>query len=282
MLICEFGTDKCRLHNEKAAKHLWKCAVEHHAFFRLKGPVKATNTRQNFFRMGSRFRYSGRTEYQTTQTNRARRSVQFERRPSQRYARRQSHVLRERQQQQRDRKEEPKNGAGTALSSVDSAGSTAGTAATAISVATVAAAEVPASIKTATAEIETADLIILDTSHEESQLDQSSGSASALILGMKQSPQLHARSLLSGKSGESTATSVATATDDRLDVLIKNLTKESLAGNQLVPASANADDTVHDKVIHSYYLPFRVGSEMALSCWNRAVVNSDRCTSCWL
>jgi hypothetical protein len=50
-------TIKIRLHNEKAAKHLWKCAVEHHAFFRLKGPVKAHNTRQNFFRMGSRFRY---------------------------------------------------------------------------------------------------------------------------------------------------------------------------------------------------------------------------------
>lgn len=41
--------------------------------------------------------YSGKTEFQTTQQNRARRTVQFERRPSQRYARRQSHVLRERQ-----------------------------------------------------------------------------------------------------------------------------------------------------------------------------------------
>lgn len=40
---------------------------------------------------------SGKTEFQTTQLNRARRTVQFERRPSQRYARRQSHVLRERQ-----------------------------------------------------------------------------------------------------------------------------------------------------------------------------------------
>lgn len=41
--------------------------------------------------------FSGKTEFQTTQQNRARRTVQFERRPSQRYARRQSHVLRERQ-----------------------------------------------------------------------------------------------------------------------------------------------------------------------------------------
>ncbi|EEB14590.1 Radixin, putative [Pediculus humanus corporis] len=86
-----------RLHNEKACKHLWKCAVEHHAFFRLNAPVKGPNARQNFFRMGSRFRYSGKTEYQTTQQNRARRTVQFERKPSQRYARRQSHILREKQ-----------------------------------------------------------------------------------------------------------------------------------------------------------------------------------------
>lgn len=88
-----------RLHNEKACKHLWKCAVEHHTFFRLRASVKGPSARQNFFRMGSRFQYSGKTEYQTTQQSRARRTVQFERRPSQRFARRQSHVLREREKQ---------------------------------------------------------------------------------------------------------------------------------------------------------------------------------------
>ncbi|XP_023310987.1 band 4.1-like protein 5 isoform X2 [Anoplophora glabripennis] len=88
-----------RLHNEKACKHLWKCAVEHHGFFRLRAPVKGPNARQNFFRMGSRFRYSGRTEYQSTYQNRARRTVQLERKPSQRYGRRQSHVLREREKE---------------------------------------------------------------------------------------------------------------------------------------------------------------------------------------
>ncbi len=46
-----------RLRNEKACKHLWKCAVEHHQFFRLRAAVRGPNARQNFFRMGSRFRY---------------------------------------------------------------------------------------------------------------------------------------------------------------------------------------------------------------------------------
>lgn len=85
-----------RLYNEKACKHLWKCAIEHHAFFRLRAPIKGPNARQNFFRMGSRFRYSGKTQFQTTVQSRARRTVQFERRPSQRFARRQSHVAKER------------------------------------------------------------------------------------------------------------------------------------------------------------------------------------------
>lgn len=67
---------------------------------KLQAPVKGPSARQNFFRMGSRFRYSGRTEYQSTYQNRARRTVQLERRPSQRYGRRQSHVLRERQKEQ--------------------------------------------------------------------------------------------------------------------------------------------------------------------------------------
>ncbi|KAM4608276.1 band 4.1-like protein 5 [Polymixia lowei] len=77
-----------RMDHPKACKHLWKCAVEHHAFFRLRGPVQKNAARSSFIRMGSRFRYSGKTEYQTTKANKARRSASFERRPSRRYSRR--------------------------------------------------------------------------------------------------------------------------------------------------------------------------------------------------
>ncbi|KAK1797753.1 hypothetical protein P4O66_008106, partial [Electrophorus voltai] len=77
-----------RMDHPKACKHLWKCAVEHHAFFRLRSPVQKGSARSSFIRMGSRFRYSGKTEYQTTKANKARRSASFERRPSRRYSRR--------------------------------------------------------------------------------------------------------------------------------------------------------------------------------------------------
>ncbi|GCC36803.1 hypothetical protein chiPu_0015302 [Chiloscyllium punctatum] len=77
-----------RLDHPKACKHLWKCAVEHHAFFRLRGPVQKKSNQIAFVRMGSRFRYSGRTEYQTTKVSKPRRQVSFERRPSRRYSRR--------------------------------------------------------------------------------------------------------------------------------------------------------------------------------------------------
>ncbi|KAM9307895.1 band 4.1-like protein 4B [Gastrophryne carolinensis] len=80
-----------RLDNSKVCKHLWKCAVEHHAFFRLRTPANTRSTRSDFIRLGSRFRFSGRTEYQATHAGRLRRTSTFERRPSKRYpSRRQS------------------------------------------------------------------------------------------------------------------------------------------------------------------------------------------------
>uniref|UniRef100_A0A6A7FV05 Moesin/ezrin/radixin homolog 1 n=1 Tax=Hirondellea gigas TaxID=1518452 RepID=A0A6A7FV05_9CRUS len=124
-----------RLHDEKACKHLWKCAVEHHSFFRLKVNTKHPSNRQNFFRMGSRFRYSGRTEFQNTLTQRTRRTCQFERRPSQRFARRQSHVLREKHRVRRADSE-------TAPGSVAN-GITLGANGPAVAVTTTAATDLP-------------------------------------------------------------------------------------------------------------------------------------------
>ncbi|KAF2975480.1 hypothetical protein EK904_012266, partial [Melospiza melodia maxima] len=74
-----------RLDSAKTCKHLWKCAVEHHAFFRLRAPANSKSSRSDFIRLGSRFRFSGRTEYQATHGTRLRRTSTFERRPSKRY-----------------------------------------------------------------------------------------------------------------------------------------------------------------------------------------------------
>ncbi|KAI2800108.1 hypothetical protein BLOT_014015 [Blomia tropicalis] len=78
----------------KRRKHLWKCAIEHHAFFRLKSQplLERSKTRQSFVRMGSRFRYSGRTQFQAIiqqqKTAQQESKRNFERRPSQRFSRR--------------------------------------------------------------------------------------------------------------------------------------------------------------------------------------------------
>ncbi|XP_036394342.1 band 4.1-like protein 4B [Megalops cyprinoides] len=82
-----------RLDSAKTCKHLWKCAVESHAFFRLRQPSHSKTRHNDFGRLGSRFRFSGRTEYQATHVGRLRRASTFERRPSKRYpSRRQSMV----------------------------------------------------------------------------------------------------------------------------------------------------------------------------------------------
>ncbi|ESO94470.1 hypothetical protein LOTGIDRAFT_118406 [Lottia gigantea] len=53
-----------KLETHRLAKRLWKTCVEHHAFFRLREPEQPKNNAV-FPRLGSKFRYSGRTFYQT-------------------------------------------------------------------------------------------------------------------------------------------------------------------------------------------------------------------------
>ncbi|KAM6169785.1 band 4.1-like protein 4B isoform 2-T2 [Rhynchocyon petersi] len=74
-----------RLDSARTCKHLWKCAIEHHAFFRLRTPRNSKSAKSDFIRLGSRFRFSGRTEYQATHGARLRRTSTFERKPSKRY-----------------------------------------------------------------------------------------------------------------------------------------------------------------------------------------------------
>ncbi|KAJ0171263.1 hypothetical protein K1T71_012813 [Dendrolimus kikuchii] len=53
-----------KLANHRAAKKLWKTCVEHHTFFRLMSPEPPQKSTL-FPRLGSRFRYSGRTHYES-------------------------------------------------------------------------------------------------------------------------------------------------------------------------------------------------------------------------
>ncbi|XP_063225900.1 band 4.1-like protein 4 isoform X2 [Bacillus rossius redtenbacheri] len=73
--------------SKPACKHLWRCCVEHHAFFRL---LQVSPAGQDIFALGSRFRYSGRTEKQAQRDAqiRLRSPPQFTRTPSRRYQRR--------------------------------------------------------------------------------------------------------------------------------------------------------------------------------------------------
>lgn len=55
-----------KLPNHRAAKRLWKVCIEHHTFFRLVSPEPPP---KGFLVMGSKFRYSGRTQTQTRQAS---------------------------------------------------------------------------------------------------------------------------------------------------------------------------------------------------------------------
>ncbi|XP_052527195.1 band 4.1-like protein 2 isoform X10 [Tympanuchus pallidicinctus] len=56
-----------KLPNHRAAKRLWKVCVEHHTFFRLLSPEQPPKSK--FLTLGSKFRYSGRTQAQTRQAS---------------------------------------------------------------------------------------------------------------------------------------------------------------------------------------------------------------------
>ncbi|XP_013886638.1 band 4.1-like protein 3 isoform X3 [Austrofundulus limnaeus] len=73
-----------KLPNHRAAKRLWKVCVEHHTFFRLVSPEAPP---KKFLSLGSKFRYSGRTQAQTRRASAqiGRPAPLFERSSSKRY-----------------------------------------------------------------------------------------------------------------------------------------------------------------------------------------------------
>ncbi|KAM9718800.1 band 4.1-like protein 3b isoform 10-T10 [Menidia menidia] len=73
-----------KLPNHRAAKRLWKVCVEHHTFFRLVSPEAPP---KKFLSLGSKFRYSGRTQAQTRRASSQiiRPAPLFERSSSKRY-----------------------------------------------------------------------------------------------------------------------------------------------------------------------------------------------------
>uniref|UniRef100_A0A7M4FI52 Protein 4.1 n=1 Tax=Crocodylus porosus TaxID=8502 RepID=A0A7M4FI52_CROPO len=76
-----------KLPSYRAAKKLWKVCVEHHTFFRLNSTEAIPKSR--FLALGSKFRYSGRTQAQTRQASALidRPAPQFERTASKRASR---------------------------------------------------------------------------------------------------------------------------------------------------------------------------------------------------
>uniref|UniRef100_A0A8C6V4K7 Erythrocyte membrane protein band 4.1 like 2 n=1 Tax=Naja naja TaxID=35670 RepID=A0A8C6V4K7_NAJNA len=76
-----------KLSNHRAAKRLWKVCVEHHTFYRLVSPEQPPKAK--FLTLGSKFRYSGRTQAQTRQASNLidRPAPHFERTSSKRISR---------------------------------------------------------------------------------------------------------------------------------------------------------------------------------------------------
>uniref|UniRef100_A0A1I8J218 FERM domain-containing protein n=1 Tax=Macrostomum lignano TaxID=282301 RepID=A0A1I8J218_9PLAT len=79
-----------KLADPRTCKHLWRCAVEHHSFFRLVQPKAPPGKAKQLLRLRSRFYHSFRTETSLVQANQfgtsQRRSARFERKPSTRHS----------------------------------------------------------------------------------------------------------------------------------------------------------------------------------------------------
>lgn len=88
-------TFKFYLPTKTACKHLWKCCLEHHVFFRLDKSAATPNRKNSgLFRTSSSYRYSGRTQKEALEEGKKiqRPDPEVKRKPSKRYERRTSSV----------------------------------------------------------------------------------------------------------------------------------------------------------------------------------------------
>lgn len=89
------STFKFYLPTNSACKHLWKCCLEHHIFFRLDKSKTVPRRRKSFlFRTSSSYRYSGRTQKEALEDGKKikRSDPEVSRKLSKRYERRSSSV----------------------------------------------------------------------------------------------------------------------------------------------------------------------------------------------
>ncbi|XP_068693906.1 band 4.1-like protein 4 [Montipora capricornis] len=83
-------TFKFYLSTKSACKHLWKCCLEHHVFFRLDKSTSMPRRKSGLFRTSSTYRYSGRTQKEALDVGKKiqRSDPEVKRKPSKRYERR--------------------------------------------------------------------------------------------------------------------------------------------------------------------------------------------------
>ncbi|CAD5213831.1 unnamed protein product [Bursaphelenchus okinawaensis] len=92
------------LASQKASKHVWKRAVEYHTFYRMKRHRPHRKAADQIMRFRSTFEHRGRTEFENVNNplmRRDQRSITFQRKPSQRYGPRQSHIQKLREEREK-------------------------------------------------------------------------------------------------------------------------------------------------------------------------------------